>query len=186
MTPPPLTTDMSNTCSFQRQMLLCLYLVSMKYITLSQGKRAIVDDEDYEWLNQWKWYADNVRGGRTYAANKNRKKMYMHRLILGSADKHSDHINGDGLDNRRENLRLCDRSQNASNRRGSEGKSSKYKGVHWRPPCGREITGNWISQITKNKIRYYLGKFKTQKDAAIAYDKAARFIHGEFASLNDV
>jgi len=96
----------------------------MKEIKLTQGKFAIVDDADYNWLNQWKWYAKICSNGkRIYVARFQRingkpTTIYMHRIITNCPeDKEVDHINGDSLDNRRKNLRIVTRSENSNNRR---------------------------------------------------------------------
>src|SRR5574343_411505 len=111
----------------------------MKEIQLSQGKVAIVDDEDYDYLNQWKWYAAERKCGIWYATRNIRKDgkvriIPMHRVILNTPKgMDTDHINGDGLDNRRSNLRSCTHMENICNpnRSLSPTKSSRFKGVYW-------------------------------------------------------
>lgn len=141
---------------------------------------VLVDDEDFESLNRHEWHL----ASRRYAARRVRRDdgktvtLYMHRAILGAPiNKHVDHINGDGLDNRRQNLRLADRSHNQANRGKPKSNTSGYKGV------GRR-RGRWWAYIkVDNKMRY-LGMFDVPEDAARAYDKAAREIFGEFAFQN--
>lgn len=103
----------------------------MKKIKLTQGKYAIVDDEDFEWLNQWKWcYCKYVI--RDIILNKKNKRIYMHRLIMNTPEKmQTDHINGNKLDNRRNNLRICTQSQNNMNRKISKLNTSGYRGIYW-------------------------------------------------------
>jgi len=153
----------------------------MKYIPLTQGKYALVDDEDYEVFIQWKWcyYQEG------YAARKSdfipRKTVLMHRKIMQApTGMQVDHINGDKLDNRRANLRLCTSQQNTLNqpKRRME-TSSQYKGV-----CRDKKTGRWRAMITVNGKQKSLGRFADEIDAAKAYDDAAIQHHGEFASIN--
>ena len=105
----------------------------MKKIELTQGKFALVDDEDFEWLNQWKWYANHL-GYTWYVVRSVRydnevKAILMHRSILNAKiGEEIDHINHNGLDNRKKNLRICTRSQNNMNRNKLRG-TYKYKGV---------------------------------------------------------
>jgi len=145
----------------------------MKEIPLTQGKITIVDDGDYERLNQFKWCVMNGRGYWRAARhiqeiNGKRKNEYMARYILDApSDMDVDHINGKTLDNRKENLRLCTESINTQNQHISRG-SSNYQGVHWNKRAKK-----WCARITKNQIRYHLGYFRTEIDAACAYNKAA-------------
>lgn len=107
----------------------------------------------------------------------------MHREILGIMDSKIkvDHKDRNGLNNQRSNLRIATYSQNASNCKGRAGSSSKYKGVSKLTTCRR-----WVAQIWKDKKKHYLGLFKTEKDAAIAYNKEAEKLHGEFAYINKI
>lgn len=158
----------------------------MKEIKLTQGKVALVDDDDYDALVLRKWRAVNHdRNGRWYAFGSsgygrgNTHTIRMHRIILSAPEGVDvDHINGNGLDNRKSNLRIATEGQNAQNRRKTEcHTSSKYKGV-----CRR---GNrWEARVMKNKKTYWLGTFETQIDAARAYDKKAMELFGEFAKTN--
>lgn len=154
----------------------------MKKIKLTQGKFTKVDDLDYKFLNQWKWYA--IKSRNTYYArraiyvNGKQKILFMHRVILNTPPgKLTDHADGDGLNNRRYNLRDCNNSQNMMNRRPS-GKS-KYLGV-----CRKTNRNCFEAQINVNKKKLHLGYFKIEKNAAKAYDKAAKKYFKEFANLN--
>jgi hypothetical protein len=140
---------------------------------------AIVDDDDFEWINQWTWFALTRNDGRLVAGTQSkRKNLRMHRLICdASPGEHIDHKNQDTLDNRRCNLRKCTRSQNEMNKSKPKGCKSPYKGV--------SISSDGIyARIGIDGKRIYLGRFSTELDAARAYDHAARLHFGEFARLN--
>lgn len=149
-------------------------------IPLTRGYVALVDAEDYEWISAHRWYAHVGENGHVYAmrGGGGSSEVRMHREIVG-AEKHQlvDHRSGDTLDNRRSNLRTCNRSENAWNRAASRGSSSGFKGVSRH---GRR----WRAQIYVNGHRHSLGVFSEPEDAASAYDAAARDLHGEFARLN--
>ena len=157
----------------------------MKDIELTQGKVALVDDEDYEYLKQSKWYAHNQRDGECYAMG-GRGKIYMHRLIMGTPKgMYTDHINGNGLDNRKENLRVCTNAQNLMNRPKSKINTTGYKGVTISKY--RDRINTYIrAQININGKNKFLGFHKTPELAAKAYNKAAIKYHGEFAQLNEI
>lgn len=150
----------------------------MKQIELTKGKAAFVDDEDYERLSQYKWHFLNAGNGyaRTWNGGKN---TYMHKMLLQTSN-YVDHINGNGLDNRKENLRECTNSQNQGNVKKNKG-TSKYKGVH-KTKDGYFEAGLFIS----NKGRQYLGRFKSEDEAGHIYNKAAVQHFGEFAVLNPI
>lgn len=158
----------------------------MKQIQLTQGKIALVDDEDYDWLSQRKWQAQ--RGRHTFYAKRgtggryNRKTELMHRLIFGlqPGDKRQcDHRDKNGLNNQRSNLRRCTNQQNSQSQRKRNIGSSKYKGVCW--DCNRL---KWHSSIYLRGKHIYLGRFHLEIDAARAYDVAAAKHHGKFALTN--
>lgn len=149
----------------------------MKEIFLTKGHVALVDDNYYEWLNQYKWCAKETKTDKIYAIAKiNGEMKYMHRIIMGSpAGKDVDHKNNNGIDNQRENLRVCTRSQNQHNRMPN-GKTSKHKGVSW-----DKTAGKYRVSISNNKKSRYLGLFKDEIEAATAYKNAAKELHGEYA-----
>jgi hypothetical protein len=151
------------------------------FIKLTKGQHALVDQEDFDYLNQWKWrfsgkYA--VRSGPR--SNYKRKFISMHRLLMGEPlGLEVDHVNGDKLDNRRSNLRLCSRQQNARNQKKTSINKSGYRGVFWHSKAKK-----WCVQISVNKKNKHVGLFENLKDAARAYDSAARVFHGVFAKTN--
>jgi hypothetical protein len=160
--------------------------LDMKSIPLTQGKFALVDDEDYDYLIQWKWFAtryDRQDGEKTFYAARAKNTigiLYMHKVILSVRDGFFvDHKNRDGLDNRRKNLRECTTSQNAANKEVSKKNKTGYKGVSL-----IRKTGKYIAQIRCNGEKIRLGLYSTPEEAARAYDKAAKEYHGEFAWLN--
>lgn len=153
----------------------------MKLIPLTQGKFAQVDDEDYDYLMQWKWYAIPKRR-TTYARSSETLKspsIRMHRLIMKPPPElQVDHIDGNGLNNQKSNLRWATHSQNQFNRKSRMG-SSRYKGVYF-----HRIAKKWVAMISENAKRKWIGTFETEEAAAEAYNRAAIKYHGEFARLN--
>ncbi len=161
----------------------------MKRIKLSKGKYALVDDADYDWLNQWSWHFHDYAIRTEYLGRVNGKKITrnirMHRLVCNTPDGfYTDHINGDKLDNRRSNLRACNKSENAMNVGIRKDNSSGYRGVYRTHP--KANSKPWQAEIKKDGKRIYLGYFDEAIDAAKAYNNAAKNLHGEFARLNEV
>lgn len=152
-------------------------------IKLSRGLVALVDDEDFEWLNQWKWcYGNGYATRRQYIGDGRYTGFRMHRLIVGLAtgEGHQvDHINGDRLDNRRSNLRICDVSNNKANCKPYANNKSGYKGVY------KDRSGKYTAQIRVAGVINYLGTFADPKDASRAYMDAAIKMRGEFANAGD-
>lgn len=146
----------------------------MAEIILTNGKIALVDEEDFVRLNKYRWY----QSSNGYAhAHINKKAVYMHRLVLNLEGKmDTDHINHNKLDNRKENLRVATKSQNAANQLKCKGRtSSKHKGVSW-----NKENKKWEVHCKAQ----YLGKYTYETDAAKIYDEAAKQAFGEFALLN--
>jgi len=157
----------------------------MKEIKLTRGLFVMVDDEDYEYLNQWNWYTNKSRNTYYAAryATKNGKEIVklLHREILNTPDNlFVDHIDHNGLNCQKYNIRNCTRSQNAMNR--IPWGKSKYLGVSVEA-MGRHI-GRIKAQVRINKKVTCLGYFKTEELAALAYNEAAKKHYGEFANLN--
>jgi hypothetical protein len=156
----------------------------MKKIPLTQGQFALVDDEDFEYLNQFKWYAqkdyDTFYANRKIRVEQGQKTAVMHRVILDVTDHNIkvDHIDHNGLNNQKINLRLASSSQNSMNRKSTKNTSSKYKGVTYRR------LNKWEASIYLSKKYKYIGMFSTEIEAAKAYDEMAKLHFGEFACLN--
>lgn len=161
----------------------------MKEIILTKGKVALVDDEDFDSLSKTSWYAHSSKYGRTgYTArgtmkNYKNKLFLMHRQILGlSNPKISvDHIDGNGLNNQKSNLRICTHGENMRNTRKRVNCSSRFKGISW-----NKDRKKWDVRANLNKKVYRVGRYDNEVEAALAYNVTASFLFGEFASLNKV
>lgn len=162
------------------------------YIHLRDGISTIVDVSDLPFLSEYRWCAYTVKPVKNRSSparvitnmpvGVKPSTKALPRVLLGISDTliEVDHINCDPLDNRRSNLRICTRGENAKNReKPRRASSSKYKGVSLHRDSGR-----WMAFIGLNRRCRYIGSYKTDIDAAMAYDKAAIKIHGEFAKLN--
>jgi hypothetical protein len=157
-------------------------------IKLNRGHVAIVDDDDHSRLSEYKWvaYAENRRSDgsvRVYARRHCGRMVYelmAHAVLRPRYGLFVDHINGNTLDNRKENLRLATHSQNMFNKRPRVNAASPYKGVESSDGTVRP----WRARITFGGKRRHLGSFATEEEAALAYDHAARESFGEFAWLN--
>lgn len=178
----------------------------MKKIKLTQGKETIVDDDDYEMLMEFApaklkrnrekghaWFAQKQyrsKTGKFYATTNvwdaelgRQRTVFMHKVILNPAKgKFTDHVNGDGLDNRKENLRVCTSSQNLANSGLACTNTLGYKGVRVR--YGFYGDRQYFADGMFDGKRYYLGQYGTKEGAAFAYDKKAKEVYGEFAQLN--
>lgn len=155
----------------------------MKHLELSRGLRALVDDEDHERLSGYRWFA-NVKlrtayAYRTVSLDGKNKNTLLHREIMcAPPGLDVDHINGDGLDNRRENLRICTRAENMRNQtHKAANKSSQFKGVSW-----AKQKRKWLAGIRLNERHVFLGYFDREEDARDAYAAAAREAFGDFAA----
>lgn len=147
----------------------------MKTIPLTQGKTALISDEDYDRVTEHSWCFHK----NGYAkARIDTKYVLMHRWILGAkAGQQIDHANCNRLDNRRENLRFCTTSQNRANSGTRDCNTSGYKGVDF-----KKEKGKFRTRVAKKFIGYY----DTAKEAALAYNEAAKKLFGEFAFLNEI
>lgn len=155
-------------------------------ILLADGQKVMIDDEDYRIVCGYAWHA--VRDKNTYYArttirlDRKPKALSMHRLIMGLnfGDKRQvDHVNGNGLDNTRKNLRVVTSRQNNMNRRVRRNTTSNYKGVSW-----DQRTKKWRVTITINQRSRDIGFFSDEVLAAKTYDRKARELFGEYACLN--
>lgn len=161
----------------------------MKEMPLTQGRFAIVDDEDFEALNQYRWHYYKCASRNTGYARRNIRlsngrqvQVLMHRSITKAAEGiEVDHENGDGLDNRKSNLRPATRLQNAKNRTLNRDNTSGYKGVSW-----KKHNKKWCAQIRISNKPTHVGYFKTAEEAAAAYNEKAVKHYGTFARLNQM
>ena len=155
----------------------------MKEIKLANGKGiALVDDADFEKVNQYKWKVSTRYARHSYREGKKIKGIQMHRFLLKAPiNMQVDHINGNGLDNRRSNLRLATRSQNQWNTKRVNSKTG-FKGVSYHNDTRRKKP--WMAHITIYDKTRTVGHFYTAEEAARAYDKRAKELFGEFASTN--
>lgn len=148
----------------------------MKEIELTQNKISLVDDEDYEWLDERKWCAacHKEKNIKYYYAVSN--GIIMHRLILGLTNKAVlvDHRNHNTLDNRKLNLRICSKAENGFNRHSY---LNEFKGV-------KKVKNKFVARIIYNGKYIHLGTFDFEIDAALAYDEVAKQLFGEYAYLN--
>jgi len=144
---------------------------------------SLVDDEDFERVNKYKWFISKsgyIR--RNITVNRKASGQYIHRFIMiPPVGKHIDHINHDRLDNRKDNLRLVTNAQNSKNRKISGRNTSGYKGVYYH---NRPLRKRWHAQIYADGKNMFLGYFVTKEEAAFAYNEAAIKYHGEFSNLN--
>jgi len=164
----------------------------MKEITLANNKGiAIIDDEDFEEIRRCKWHLFNAHNGCCYALTNiksektkgGRTTISMQRMILKPMKKEQiDHLNHGGLDNQKTNLRICNNSQNQMNKRKSKNQtSSQYKGVGW-----HVWRKKWQAFIGQDSCQICIGYFDNEELAALAYNKKAVELFGDFAYLNMV
>ena len=154
-------------------------------IPLSRGIFALIDESDLPLIEKHKWHVNkspyNIHAATNIKQeNKQWKLFKMHRFILNAPkEMQVDHINHDGLDNRRENLRLCTPSQNSANRRARKNGTSKFRGVSW-----HKVDRKWMVALAKEGRIEYVGRFENEIEAAKAYNTKAIELHGAFAHLN--
>lgn len=154
-------------------------------IALTQGKVALVDADLFDWLSQWNWFAYKAPGKHVWYAGRQRRRrrVLMHRAILQVFDDVSvDHANGDGLDNRRANLREASRAQNCANARMRRDGGVLYKGIYKKKGAAERP---YVAQIGgTGEPGRHIGAFRTAEEAARAYDSAAIAKYGAFARIN--
>jgi len=154
----------------------------MKTINLTREKIALVDDVDHDELNRNSWsYSNTGYAQRGFKIKGKSRTVLMHRQILNAPSGiEVDHINGNRLDNRRSNLRFATRGENIFNQRKRLRKTtSQYKGVYW-----NKGDSMWMARIQAKGNCIYLGNFRSEQEAALAYNTAATKYHGEYANLN--
>ena len=163
------------------------YGYAFRLIRMAQPRYAKVDPADYKRLREYEWFT--MKGKNTFYARgrvaisktgKEKLTSLHQKIIEVPKGMVVDHINHDGMDNRRANLRAATRAQNIRNRKKfAKSSGSKYKGIYW-----KKKTRKWEASITFERKKIFLGCFRNEVDTAKAYDRAARKYHGEFASLN--
>ena len=158
----------------------------MKEIQLTRGQIALVNDEDFEMLSKYTWHCKNNKhtkyAFRCYHENGKTISVWMHREVLGISNdksKRGDHIDFNGLNNTRENLRVATHKQNNCYKNSAKNSRSKYLGVSF---C--KCTNKWMANITNDYKQIKIGRFESEVEAAMAYNYKAYFLHGEFANLN--
>lgn len=152
----------------------------MRHIELTNGGCTTVSDIDYQKLCEHRWHSIRNKRNIYVRAWICQKKILMHRFILDAKKgEQVDHKNGNGLDNTRENIRICSSQENAMNRR-IQTHSSKYKGVRWHD------NGKWVARIKISGKLKHIGCFSSEEGAAAAYNVAAVSLFGEFAKLNEI
>lgn len=163
----------------------------MREIPLTKGYVSVVDDEDYTFISQWRWCA-RVSVGKVYAmravtaSGQKTEYIYMHRQINGTPrDMQTDHIDGDGLNNRRANLRTATNAQNSWNGKAHKDAASRFRGVSPNLKPGKKHPKLWVAHICINGQVEHLGTFASEDEAASAYDARARSLYGEFARTNE-
>jgi HNH endonuclease/AP2 domain len=142
-------------------------------LALTQGKFALVDANDYSRVKQFLWFSTKTKWTFYARSGKDGGNTYLHRFIMNLSDDELvvDHKNGNGLDNRKSNLRICSQSENGRNRSGAS-KLTRFKGI-----CLNKKTGKWIATLN-------LGSFNTEEEAALAYDHALKYVFAEFGRPN--
>jgi hypothetical protein len=142
-----------------------------------QGKEILVDDDTYQWAKHFKWQLGNR--GHVYI-HQSKSYVWLHRVVMDTPEEMlCDHINRNPFDNRRANLRNCTKAENSTNRTIKLGKI-KYRGVYKTD----RIANPYRASIQKEGKRVSLGMYPTPEEAALAYDKAAKELHGVYAELN--
>lgn len=154
---------------------------TVRIIKLTQGKVALVDDADYEKVSPYKWWVFHATATLWYArAWINGKRVYMHRLLLSPpSGLVTDHINGDGLDNRRSNLRAVTQRKNKQNRGACRNSTSHFRGVSW-----SKWAKKWVAQIKVDGVSHNLGGYDDEEEAVAAYDAGAKRLLGPEAWVN--
>jgi len=162
----------------------------MKKIAVGSGYFALVDDSDFEELDQYTWTSLRCYGGLVYATTKGAYKgpgtpkvILMHRMIMSALRNITvDHVDGNGLNNTRGNLRLATMAEQQKNRKLNKNNKTGYKGVHKK----KNRSGRYAAETRLNGQKYYIGTFNNARDAAVAYNAVTYLLHGKYASLNSI
>lgn len=158
----------------------------MKTIIINTGKQTLLDDDTYNYANQWKWYEVSGYARREYRIFNKTYRVALHHVVLGIVGEATgtlevDHVNGNRLDNRKENLRIVHKAENQRNAGLRSDNTSGYKGVTL-----DKQTGHWKAQCYRRNKRIHIGSFNTAKEAALAYNKVASKEFGVYARLNKI
>lgn len=148
------------------------------------NKTVLIDANDYNVFREYSWHASTCKKSTYVLSNHSKPALRLHRLLMNCPEGMVvDHINGNGLDNRRKNLRICTVAENNRNKKPErlETNTSKYKGVYWRPERKK-----WIARLWHNNKKIQFGSFVKEIDAALAYNAGAKRVFGEFAWLNPI
>lgn len=145
---------------------------------------VIIDDEDYDKIKNYNWFIMKQR--KTYVfrnvrVDGKRRIELLHRRIMNFPPGFIDHIDGNSLNNGKENMRVCNNAENLRNRGRQKNNKSGFKGVRL-----HSQNKNWVAQIRTNNVTKYIGVYETKEAAALAYNEAAKKYHGEFARLNEI
>jgi len=145
--------------------------------SIAKGKTALIDKEDYDKVSKYRWNYNNGAVCTNVIKDNRRTTIKLHRFILNLPARKPivDHVNGNPLDNRKSNLRLCTHAENLRNRSMNSNNKSGYKGVYW-----HKTAGKWTAQVSVNGSKKHLGLFDKPEDAYKAYVKQAKLLHGEY------
>jgi hypothetical protein len=161
----------------------------MKLLPLTKDKFALVDDDDYYWLSQWNWFAVEIKN--TWYARRSKKKgvlrsnekyeIYLHRIVMrcSNIDFVIDHLDKNGLNNQKENLRICTKSENNKHTSSHKNSSSQYLGVSY-----DKNRNKWSANLMNNGKKILFKRYNTEIEAAKAYDITAKTQFGVYANLN--
>jgi hypothetical protein len=164
-------------------------LSTIELVNLSKGKFAIIDIEESDLVNQYKWCINDKQNNNYAIATKVidniRHSKRMHRVIMRVTDPSIiiDHINHNGLDNRKSNLRRCTFAENVKHTSSRIGSNSAFLGVSFKKQRTFKM---YVAQIQCDKKKFHIGYFDTDIEAALAYNKRAKELFGEFANLNQI
>lgn len=162
----------------KRKAIVSPYDPETAYLPLTKGKVAAIDSEDIARVSMWNWCFGNKYAQRTSSGH---IIVPLHRVLAGATDGiFVDHIDGDKLNNRKSNLRLCSIAENSRNQKRRSTNTSGYKGVSF-----HRSSGKWHARITKHYRTIFLGEFGSAKEASAAYIIASREHHGDYGNVGD-